>query len=515
MLVEQGRAGVEFGRLIEEIGQSSAPEDRSSPPGRRSTSDQFPHIRAVERAAASAVLEVMAEYREVYTALYDSVKRGDIGDPALADQLVDPYQVQDPAGLANPTPIIVRAKAADRAAAAASAQDANEAAEQLFSLLAPGLYALGVVLVVVLLAVTLNFGRREARAAAENAHLRRLSTTDPMTRLGNRRGFEEATKKLAKSSDSAASASLVMMDLDEFKVINDTFGHARGDLVLVNFADILNRLAPAGASRFRIGGDEFALILHGLSGEESFAVAEKVRREASSSLGNGATVSAGIAVMDPESRDAALLLQRADAALYEGKMRGRNLTGLYKGDAHAPRSSPRQSSRRTALLEEGRINAVFQPIGISLSQCGYEAFRGHTRTTIGRPPAGLRYRRAIRARGRPRKLCRNTCWPSRASSGTIEVVPEPVALLAHAQTSRQRGCLVSWRRRGGEGAHRLRDKRSPSVPRVRLPKLCCVRSSGLSVALERWARATTGWRCCAKVSSTSEGGPRRILAAAE
>ncbi len=70
--------------------------------------------------------------------------------------------------------------------------------------------------------VTLHFGRSEARAAAENDQLRRLSTTDPLTNLGNRRAFEEAMKRVGARTSGAVA--LVMIDIDEFKKVNDALG---------------------------------------------------------------------------------------------------------------------------------------------------------------------------------------------------------------------------------------------------------------------------------------------------
>jgi EAL domain-containing protein (putative c-di-GMP-specific phosphodiesterase class I) len=145
--------------------------------------------------------------------------------------------------------------------------------------------------------------------------------------------------------------------------------------VLPDFAVLMSRLAPAGASRFRNGGDEFALLLHGLDGPESLKLADSIRVAASESLGKGVTVTAGVATLDAGTRDHSLLLREADAALYEGKMRGRNLAVLYSGDGHAPPLFPAAKLQAVRnLLEEGRIDAVFQPIWDlhSHSLLGYE-----------------------------------------------------------------------------------------------------------------------------------------------
>jgi diguanylate cyclase (GGDEF)-like protein len=307
--------------------------------------------------------ELTRDYVAAYTALYRSVEAGDLGDPGLVGKLVDPGSVAgNPVKLTDPVTIITGNKAAERIAAADAAVAKSEADEAFATLVSRTLQSVGVVLVLVLVVATLRFGRTEARIAAENEQLRRISTTDPLTGLGNRRAFEEAINRVGASSHGGAVA-LMMMDLDEFKMVNDTFGHGRGDGVLSRFAGLLSKLAPPGVSRFRIGGDEFALIAHGIESAEAFSLAEQVRLEALELLDNGVTVSTGVAMLEPGDRDVALLAQRADAALYEAKLRGRNLTVLYhQSEGLVPVFPAAKLQAVRQLLQEGRIEAVFQPI---------------------------------------------------------------------------------------------------------------------------------------------------------
>jgi len=266
-------------------------------------------------------------------------------EPGLARQLVDPDAVGgDPAKLPNPVTAITKFNAAEHHGAASRMLLARAEANELGDVALFSLYGAGMVLVFLVVGVTLHFGRSEARAAAENDQLRRLSTTDPLTNLGNRRAFEEAMKRVGARTSGAVA--LVMIDIDEFKNVNDAFGHGRGDAVLSTFAGLLGKLAPPGVSRFRIGGDEFALIVHGLESASAFELAESVRLGASELVGSGVTVSAGVAMLDGKDRDVALLTQRADAALYEAKMRGRNLSVLYHESGVRPRCSrPRSCTR--------------------------------------------------------------------------------------------------------------------------------------------------------------------------
>jgi len=363
-LAEKALAQADFVSSLQEMARSPEPEDR-----------EFGEWAVVHFGAMSAVFDrlqeqpapvfadVMLQYFDAYGALYESILAGDIGDPAIAYQLIDPRGVTDPNLLTvNPVTTIMSLKAEERDAVADAAIGATQRSEDFFGWAAPTLYGVGTLLAIVLLSVTILFGRREARTTAENAQLRRLSTTDALTQLGNRRGFEEATKRLTKVP-AGTEISLVMMDLDEFKVVNDTFGHAHGDVVLVSFARLLSEIAPPGASRFRVGGDEFALLLHGHDGAAAMEVAQRLRRSAEAELGFGVTLTSGVATLSASDRDESLLVQKADAALYKGKMLGRNVTVLYDETGNAtPVFAAAKSHAVRLLLDEGRIEPVFQPI---------------------------------------------------------------------------------------------------------------------------------------------------------
>jgi EAL domain-containing protein (putative c-di-GMP-specific phosphodiesterase class I) len=105
------------------------------------------------------------------------------------------------------------------------------------------------------------------------------------------------------------------------------------------------------------------MLVHGLDAAASLELAENVRRSAAGDLESGVTVTAGIAMMNPTNRDVSLLQQMADAALYEGKMQGRNASVLYSDDHDASPVFPAAKLHAVRLLlEEGRIEPVFQPI---------------------------------------------------------------------------------------------------------------------------------------------------------
>lgn len=163
-----------------------------------------------------------------------------------------------------------------------------------------------------------------------------LATTDALTRLPNRRHFlsrlEEELGRVHRYPQE--ETALLMLDLDHFKRVNDTWGHMVGDRVLQAFADVL-RQTPRGADLpGRVGGEEFALLLPNTGREAAQAAAERVRRQVEAmrvQLDNGEpiaiTVSVGVARLLPgDSAESAL--HRADQALYRAKSTGRNRVEL-------------------------------------------------------------------------------------------------------------------------------------------------------------------------------------------
>jgi diguanylate cyclase (GGDEF)-like protein len=169
--------------------------------------------------------------------------------------------------------------------------------------------------------------------ALDNARLLResieRSATDPLTGLANRRRLEEyAPKAIALSQRQGAPLSVIVLDLDRFKQINDRFGHDEGDRALTVVAKALQANVRATDLAARLGGDEFALLLPGSSAGEAAQVMERIRE----ALAAGADarpytlgVSAGIAEISPRSSTLRELLAHADRALYDAK-RGRPWT---------------------------------------------------------------------------------------------------------------------------------------------------------------------------------------------
>lgn len=162
--------------------------------------------------------------------------------------------------------------------------------------------------------------------------LLRLATTDDLTRLSNRRHFlERAESTLSRSRRYSEPLALLMCDIDFFKNINDTFGHAVGDRALCRVADIIRSSLRDTDLAGRIGGEEFAILLVQTSLENAHEVADRLRQAIEACpilLDDGhpisLTISIGIATPVYPMETLATLLQHADQALYAAKRQGRN-----------------------------------------------------------------------------------------------------------------------------------------------------------------------------------------------
>jgi diguanylate cyclase (GGDEF)-like protein len=173
----------------------------------------------------------------------------------------------------------------------------------------------------------------EASAALERVYSHRAAearaATDALTGLPNRRYFEEFCGLLARRRRADDAIGVLMIDIDRFKGLNDTHGHALGDRVLRVVADAIANAVRDDDVPARYGGEEFAVLLRHPTPRVALEIGERVRRAvASSDLGplgvDGVTVSVGIAVSDAPDQPIDELLARADRALYAAKSAGRN-----------------------------------------------------------------------------------------------------------------------------------------------------------------------------------------------
>jgi len=162
--------------------------------------------------------------------------------------------------------------------------------------------------------------------------MERWAATDALTGLVNRRHFRKAAAaELRRAQRYAQPASIIFLDLDDFKETNDRWGHADGDIVLKEAARLINGAVREVDLAARYGGEEFAVLLPETPKTGAVAVAERIRRRVQERFSGemhghtfGMTVSGGLATFDEDGRDVDDLLQKADDALYLAKSRGKN-----------------------------------------------------------------------------------------------------------------------------------------------------------------------------------------------
>jgi diguanylate cyclase (GGDEF)-like protein len=203
-----------------------------------------------------------------------------------------------------------------------------------------------------------------------NARLEELSIRDPLTGLYNRRKFHEFLQtEIIRSDRHHHGFSVIMIDLDNFKYINDTFGHPTGDMVLKELTAMLSEGLRRGDVLARLGGDEFALILPETTAKNGLQVANKlhrtlVGREFELPVGKISTTACFSMVSYPEDGHSEEELYSAmDVVLYKAKMLGKNQ--VMTADTEADRSMMaifKQGDFLRSALREDRIEAFLQPI---------------------------------------------------------------------------------------------------------------------------------------------------------
>jgi len=186
---------------------------------------------------------------------------------------------------------------------------------------------------------------RQRRTEMETSHaaLRQAAATDALTELLNRRWMEPFLKReLARARREAKALAFVMIDLDDFKQINDTHGHQVGDQVLCHVAKTLGRRLRGSDLLIRYGGDEFLAVLPETDLDEAAALADTLRAilaDEPARLGSieiPIRASFGVAAADPtDTASDQEIIRRADGALYEAKRAGRNCIATWKPARHA------------------------------------------------------------------------------------------------------------------------------------------------------------------------------------
>ena len=171
---------------------------------------------------------------------------------------------------------------------------------------------------------------------------RRLSITDGLTGLFNTRYlYSQLDVEIARVNRYGGSCSVVLFDIDNFKTLNDTYGHQAGDDVLHELAEIFRRVSRETDIVVRYGGEEFIIILPNTYEEDAINLADRIRRDVGQNIfladkggGTSVTLSGGIASYPLNASDARSLLNAADRALYAVKASGKNRVLCYKGIIH-------------------------------------------------------------------------------------------------------------------------------------------------------------------------------------
>jgi diguanylate cyclase (GGDEF)-like protein len=199
-------------------------------------------------------------------------------------------------------------------------------------------------------------GRRLMR---DHRLILRRATRDGLTDLPNQRAFHDDYPQAVASAERYEDPfALVLLDVDDFKLINDRHGHPHGDAILKRVADVLREARP-GDRPYRIGGDEFALLLAHTDADGSRVLARRLSHELSNT---GIEVSIGVSALRA-GQQADTLRAEADAALYEAKRQGGSRDAHFddiRERVFVTTSEKKEAVRR--LIEEGRLTTVFQPI---------------------------------------------------------------------------------------------------------------------------------------------------------
>ena len=205
-----------------------------------------------------------------------------------------------------------------------------------------------------------------------------LAERDSLTGLYNRRRFEdELWRMVGDITRHGNSGSLLFFDLDEFKYINDTFGHRAGDSMLIRVAGAVGALIRSNEIFCRLGGDEFAILMPDASDEDAQSLAERIVRAVAQipfrfeGKNLRLTCSLGIAAYPQHAESAEQLVAHADAAMYQAKEAGKNAWRSYRADLDTSREMIQRMSwneRIGRALDEDRFVLHFQ--GIYHTQSG-------------------------------------------------------------------------------------------------------------------------------------------------
>lgn len=181
-----------------------------------------------------------------------------------------------------------------------------------------------------------HIAKNKLHLQESNQQLSNLSKTDGLTKLFNRSYWESCLKReFEQATISGTTASVVIFDIDHFKRVNDTYGHAIGDVVIRNAAELLRKTSRNTDICGRYGGEEFTVILPGTNAEQALYFSERLRKRVekaqveSDNVIINYNISVGICELSSDNDDYLTWLEMADKALYYSKEHGRNQSTIY------------------------------------------------------------------------------------------------------------------------------------------------------------------------------------------
>lgn len=225
----------------------------------------------------------------------------------------------------------------------------------------------------VLTSVVVNFEKENRKIYEENQKVHEenqkiheekekileISQRDSMTGLYNHKMFYDKLNEQLQLCSEEYHLSLVIIDIDNFKRINDTLGHAVGDNVILKIVSVIEKNVDDKDVAARYGGEEFGLILAGKTEMEAYNVSERIRREVEAAQVEGVTgritISLGMLEVKPGDKNGILLFKEVDSALYEAKRTGKNKTvcrGWRKGDNNEYSYQNFSSSQSTTVISD-------------------------------------------------------------------------------------------------------------------------------------------------------------------
>ena len=209
--------------------------------------------------------------------------------------------------------------------------------------------------------LTRRYEHKETVRELELERLKQAALTDGLTGLANHRAFQEDLRReVARASRYERPISVAMMDVDDFKEINDAKGHAQGDAVLAQLASLMSYVRGEDRA-YRVGGDEFALIMPETSPEDAQAALERLRHTVEAGV-PGTSISVGFASAQ-DGYTPELLRDHADLALYEAKHQGKNqVAAFHAGLSQGLEVTASKTQAIRRVLETGDLEMWFQPI---------------------------------------------------------------------------------------------------------------------------------------------------------